>query len=115
MTTFVHCRGCATQIHETAISCPKCGAPQNIAAAPSTPTHKPAPKDFSDYAQVPWFRKRWFVICCLLIITPVAGIIAATGDLYYSQKGEVKVFPKSAKIVFILLSVIWVIGTLAKK
>jgi hypothetical protein len=32
MTNFVHCRGCGVQIHETAVSCPKCGAPQAVAA-----------------------------------------------------------------------------------
>jgi hypothetical protein len=30
MTTFVHCRGCGAQIHETAPTCPKCGAPQMV-------------------------------------------------------------------------------------
>ena len=30
MTTFVHCRGCGVQIHETAPMCPKCGAPNAV-------------------------------------------------------------------------------------
>lgn len=29
MTNFVHCRGCGHQIHETAPTCPKCGAPMS--------------------------------------------------------------------------------------
>ncbi len=27
---MVHCRGCGKQIHETAVSCPHCGAPQGV-------------------------------------------------------------------------------------
>jgi hypothetical protein len=30
---MVFCRGCANEIHETAPTCPRCGAPQAIAAA----------------------------------------------------------------------------------
>jgi hypothetical protein len=40
MTNFVHCRGCGVQIHETAVSCPKCGAPQAM-AAPVAPLSAP--------------------------------------------------------------------------
>ncbi len=29
---MVFCRGCAKEIHETAASCPHCGAPQGLAA-----------------------------------------------------------------------------------
>lgn len=27
---MVHCRGCAQEIHETALICPHCGAPQGV-------------------------------------------------------------------------------------
>ncbi|MCP5325485.1 MAG: TM2 domain-containing protein [Oceanospirillaceae bacterium] len=30
MTRMVYCRGCAAEIHETALACPKCGAQQGI-------------------------------------------------------------------------------------
>lgn len=32
---LVFCRGCAKQIHETAPTCPQCGAPQHLSAAPA--------------------------------------------------------------------------------
>jgi hypothetical protein len=41
MTNFVHCRGCGVQIHETAVSCPKCGAPQAVAAPTSASNAAP--------------------------------------------------------------------------
>ncbi|MFZ4833409.1 NINE protein [Rouxiella sp. Mn2063] len=30
MSSMVFCRGCGKEIHETAISCPSCGAPQRV-------------------------------------------------------------------------------------
>jgi len=33
--TMVHCRGCGATIHESALICPKCGAPQGLAQNPS--------------------------------------------------------------------------------
>lgn len=32
MNNFVHCVGCGHQLHVTAPTCPKCGAPQRVAA-----------------------------------------------------------------------------------
>lgn len=31
--SMIHCRGCGKQIHETAITCPHCGAPQTGSSA----------------------------------------------------------------------------------
>ena len=33
MTGMVFCRGCGKEIHETAKTCPNCGAPQRLGAA----------------------------------------------------------------------------------
>ena len=52
MNNMVFCRGCAAQIHETAATCPKCGAPQQGAAAQaasvSVPTAALSPADSLD-------------------------------------------------------------------
>jgi hypothetical protein len=39
---MVFCRGCAKQIHETAPSCPQCGALQHL-QAPILPANPPSP------------------------------------------------------------------------
>ncbi|CAM3769068.1 hypothetical protein D3C76_741290 [compost metagenome] len=39
---MVFCRGCAKEIHETAPSCPQCGAPQYLPAT-SQPASQPSP------------------------------------------------------------------------
>lgn len=102
MTTFVHCRGCGHQIHETAATCPKCGAPQQLSGAPSalaSTSQVPA-----TYGEVPWFRRRWFLILSLLLVSPAAAVIAWTGQVYYLAGGTVKPFPPNTKIYLTCLA-----------
>ena len=107
MTTFVHCRGCGEKIHESAPTCPKCGAPQALAAAVSPRPGAAGPSGgtpMSSYSAVPWYRRRWFIILCVLMFAPIAGLLALTGPLYYSHKSETRVFPKNVKIVLCIVS-----------
>lgn len=107
MTNFVHCRGCGEKIHESAPTCPKCGAPQGLATAVSPRPGAAEPSGgspMSGYSAVPWFRRRWFIILCVIIFAPIAGLLALTGPLYYSHKSETRVFPKSVKIILCITS-----------
>ena len=121
MTTFVHCRGCGTQIHETAHTCPKCGAPQFVAApapAPSaSPTAAPAVHNPASvattsvvvprrYADVSWYRRRWVLLLIALVFPPAAALVAWTGEVHYLSRGTVKTFPKSLRIVLTVLAVL---------
>lgn len=119
MTTFVHCRGCGTQIHETAPTCPKCGAPQFVTAPPSpaasiaaSMAHSPAPAANTPavapgrYAEVPWYRRRWVVLLIALVFSPVAVLIAWTGNVHYLSRGTVKTFSKRPLIVLTVLAVL---------
>jgi uncharacterized membrane protein YvbJ len=109
MTNFVHCRGCGVQIHETAVTCPKCGAPQNIANPGSAKTIQNNIYDLSHgYSAVPWFRRRWLVLLCLISFTPIASLLAFTGDIFYKGKnGEVKIFPKNIKNGLMIATLPW--------
>jgi hypothetical protein len=121
VTSFVHCRGCGTEIHETAPTCPKCGAPQNIgnasggAAQPMRGSNterkvkvaksaETEPLDI-DYSEIPFYRRRWFYLITLLLFVPLTALIAMTGPLYYQQKGEVKKLPASARVTFVIIGV----------
>jgi hypothetical protein len=104
MSSFVHCRGCGQQIHESAPTCPKCGAPQNLGVAASDAVATTPP---TTYAQVPWFRRRWFIVLMVLSITPVAAILAATGTLYFDKKGQLAVLPKDAKVLIYICTGSW--------
>ena len=118
MTTFVHCRGCGLQIHETAPTCPKCGAPQMIVSTASVPVGaKPASATapaYTSYDQVPWYRKRWFAVLCMLLFVPAFLVIAFTGEVYYVKKGQLATFPKSARMTFLILTVGWIVLALLR-
>lgn len=110
MTNFVHCRGCGHQIHETAATCPKCGAPQAIAtqAPPATrasPGLPPGP-----YGSIPWFRQRWALVCIFLVFPPAAVVIAWSGEIYYLVGTTVKTFPKSVKVVMTIMTALLLIA-----
>jgi hypothetical protein len=107
MTTFVHCRGCGTQIHESAPACPKCGAPQPVTTS-STATASMPVVVTGVYGAVPWFRRRWFLILCILSIAPIAAVVALTGEIFYSAKGAVKPFQKNIKTTIYILSLYYV-------
>ena len=55
-----------------------------------------------DYSEVPFYRRRWFFLITVLLFIPVSALIALTGSLYYQQKGEVKKFPTSARVVWVI-------------
>jgi uncharacterized membrane protein YvbJ len=117
MTSFVFCRGCAQQIHETATTCPTCGAPQvtlakPIAATATSPTVKP---EIHNYADVPWFRKRWFAIVCILLFMPAFLVIAFTGDVYFEKNGELKTLPKRSRYIVLGIFLLMVFIQIASK
>jgi len=111
MTTFVHCRGCGHKIHESATTCPQCGAPQQFANQ-QIDTAQPATtaKLITSIEDTPWFRRRWFFVVCVLIFIPAALLIAFTGDVYYLHKGELKTLAKKDRnfilVLFICLVVV---------
>ena len=71
---------------------------------------------YETYADVPWYRKNWFVIMSILIVWlwPFLLLSMATGDLYYQKNGEVK---KTSKLVVIgymgvLIAIAFLFGVL---
>lgn len=97
MSTFVQCPTCLQQMHEPSQACLNCGTPIPKTTAINTPTA------YTSYAQVPWFRKRWFLLVSALLFMPATVVIAFTGPIYMSQGGRVKEFPKHQKWVILIL------------
>lgn len=110
MTDFVHCRGCGHQIHETAPTCPKCGAPQVLAAQASPTAMAPLASALAGYGPIPWFRQRWALVCIFLLFAPAAAVIAWSGEIYYLARGTVKTFPKSVKVIITCMAVFLLIA-----
>lgn len=98
MSSFVQCQFCSQEMHSSAPTCPKCGAPAQSVAGKTPPV-------YASYDQVPWFRKRWFLVLSALVFIPVAVVIAFTGPIYKFQDGQVKAFPTSQKWVLLAVCI----------
>jgi hypothetical protein len=95
--TMVYCRACGKSLDAAVPNCPHCGASQIPAATVSAGLGLSTQR-LTDYAQVPWYRRRWFVLLSLVLVSPVAGLLAATGELYYQGgDGAVKLMTDSIK------------------
>ena len=66
-----------------------------------------APAQYSDYGQVPFFRRQWFFWIMWIIFAPVALFILATGDVYFVKKGEVTSFGMSNRVIASILAFFW--------
>lgn len=76
---MVHCRGCGQQIHESAVTCPHCGAPQGTSSMTATASLPPGIQGWSWGAFLfnwVWgiFNGTWIALLCLI---PVVGVIVA--------------------------------------
>ena len=76
--TMVYCRACGKEIHESAPTCPHCGAPQ-IGAANKL-------DGYSSYSEVPFYRKNWFAILCAFVLAPALLLVLLTGGVYYEKR-----------------------------
>lgn len=99
---MVFCRGCGKEIHETAVTCPLCGASQSTPSAPEK-----GKVIYTSYDQVPWYRKEWFATLCLFFFTPALPVLLLTGEIYYKNQGPLKTIPKWIKILFIIATIGW--------
>ena len=110
MSQFQACHGCGATIHVTAVACPQCGAPSGVAGSA---TGNPTPAATAPaLASIPWFRKRWFAVLCVITITPIASLLALTGNIYYKNRsGELAALPKNYKLPMILGTVPWLFMT----
>lgn len=68
---------------------------------------------YSSYAEVPWFRKSWFILAGFLVFAPATLYSLFTGDVYYEKNGQLVTYSKAVKIVTIvlcLMSSVWLVG-----
>jgi len=58
----------------------------------------------SAYEQIPWFRRRWVFLLIMLACTPVAAVIAWSGEVYYRSGDAIGLFPKGIKIAITVVA-----------
>ena len=107
---LVFCRGCGKEIHESAPSCPHCGAQVTNASIPGS---------YSSYDQVPWYRKSnnngLLALAGFFLLPPLlwwACINCLTGKIYYEKRdenGNLKTWSKANSVVAIILLVVQVV------
>lgn len=54
---------------------------------------------YSDYDEVPLYRRQWFFWLIYCTLSPVAIGILLSGDVYYLKEGRVKSFGMANRIV----------------
>ena len=63
------------------------------------------------YAELPWYRKRWFLLISLLLFTPIAVVVALTGDVYAQSKGQSYVFTdRQRNQILYMAAIFFVVG-----
>nr|WP_298146316.1 hypothetical protein [uncultured Pseudomonas sp.] len=60
------------------------------------------------YAQVPLYRRRWFVMLTLLGFIPATLLITLTGDIYAKQGQTVYKFKDSAVHQLIIMALVFI-------
>jgi TM2 domain-containing membrane protein YozV/Tfp pilus assembly protein PilE len=79
---MVHCRGCGQEIHETAVTCPKCGAPQQVATTSASIKSQTAATLFAAFLgglgghKFYLGKPVWGVVYLLFCWTGLPGLIA---------------------------------------
>lgn len=101
MSSLISCPHCTHQIHESAPTCPQCGASRTIAGG--------APRAYTSYNQVPWNRKLWFAITTVVLFMPLFLVIAFTGEIYFVKKGELQTLPKKNKFIILGIFIVLVL------
>ena len=63
---------------------------------------------YTDYSQVPYYRKQWFFWIMYFTISPVALGLLISGDIYYPKRGQVKSFGSANRIVALIFGLAFV-------
>lgn len=112
MDEYVSCASCGAKFH-VALWCVRCKAKRDAAELLAAERRAAAIAAGlpPSYSEVPWYRRRWFVLLCALTVTPVAALLAASGRLYYEAgEGVVKPLAPNLKVGLYCLSVGWMVN-----
>jgi hypothetical protein len=103
------CRNCGIGAVQEIGLCSACGGPD------SSPTNDASAQItiYASYADVPWFRKRWFAVVSILFFSPAVVFVFSTGEMYYEKNGQVRPLPSSAKYALIAIGGLAIVRIIA--
>lgn len=81
--------------------------PEPTSAGQFTYTGSTGAGGFSDYQQVPFFRRQWFFWLTYIIFAPIALGILITGDVYYMKGSQIRSFGTANRVVAGIIALIW--------
>ncbi len=104
----MQCPKCQYPTLASSPTCSKCGEPLRTStlAAEKADPRQPEFQDI-DYSEIPFYRKRWFLVLSFLIFVPVTALITLSGDIYMQKSDGVYRFSSTHKNNILILSLVW--------
>lgn len=99
---MVYCIGCGKQIHETAVTCPKCGAPQSLQTTPTVVTSVSTEPASRNTLVLVFVALGWTLILWLAFLFIGGFIIGITHPDTAQESG--KAFGQAAGLPLLLLA-----------
>ena len=100
------CSSCGRELQAWVTFCQSCGSnPTVLSGETDSAQPKAAPASlgagYSTYDLVPWYRKNWGAILLFLLFPPILAGILLRGPVYYWQRGELKTYSKTARVILV--------------
>ena len=99
---MVFCRGCGKQIHETAVTCPKCGAPQGGPAGVTPSSVAPAETTSRNTLVLAFVGLGWTLVLWLAFLF-IGGFIIGITHVDTAQESG-RAFGQAAGLPLLLLA-----------
>lgn len=64
---------------------------------------------YSNYSEVPFHRKRWFMVVSILLFIPLTLIIALSGDIFLLKDGKIYRYDEKGKKSIITFCVVFLV------
>lgn len=91
------CPFCKEEVKGDAIKCRHC---KSMLTGPSSPSQTgvtvartSSNLKYTDYSQIPWYRRRWFALLSAIFLCPVFILLLWTRGFYFMSKGQLKEVP----------------------
>lgn len=68
-----------------------------------------------DWAEIPYFRKPWFMVLLFLLFMPAYLLVIWTGDTYYRKRGTIYRMSRQRKLTMTFIVVMLMLSFLMRQ